>query len=79
MLNMLLDVIYGGVISASMPGMKSQGAALSSTPARSPAWLSELIEVLDRVDELPVPRQSEIQACQARLRLPSAPAQLTLH
>ena len=79
MLNMLLDVIYGGVISALTPGMKSQGAAHSSTPATSPAWLSELIEALDKVDELPAPRQSEIDACHARLSLPSAPPQLTLH
>jgi len=79
MLNMLLDAIYGGVISASIPGMKSKGAAHSSAPASSAAWLSELIQALDKVDELPVPRQSEIDACHARLRRSDAPAQVAIH
>ncbi|MCG2626670.1 hypothetical protein L6654_08550 [Bradyrhizobium sp. WYCCWR 13023] len=81
MLNMLLDTIYGQVISASIPGMKTQGAvgsALSSNAATSAAWLPELIEALDNVAALPAPSQSEIDACHARLRLPSAPA-ATLH
>jgi hypothetical protein len=76
MLNMFLDAIYEGVISTSIPGMKSQGA---STAATSAAWLPELIEALDNVAALPAPRQSEIDACHARLRLLSAPAQATLH
>jgi hypothetical protein len=82
MLNMLLDAIYGGVISAAIPGMKAQGAdssVPSSTAATSAAWLPELIEVLDHVAALPAPSRSEIDACHARLRLPSAPAQPTLH
>jgi len=79
MSNVLLDAIYGGVISASLPRMKSHGALHPSTPATSAAWLSELIQALDKVDELPSPRQPEIDACHARLRLPSAPAQVTLH
>jgi hypothetical protein len=76
MLNMFLDAIYEGVISTSIPGMKSQGA---STAATSAAWLPELIEVLDSVAALPEPLQSEIDACHAQLRLLSAPAQATLH
>lgn len=82
MLNMFLDAIYGRVISASIPGMKSQGAspgAPSGTAVTSAAWLPELIEVLDNVAALPAPGQSEIDACHARLRLQSAPAQSTLH
>lgn len=82
MLNMLLEAIYGGVVSASIPGMKTQGAwgrAPSSTAATSAAWLPELIEALDNVAALPTPHQSEIDACHARLRLPSAPVQPTLH
>ncbi|MET4485227.1 hypothetical protein [Bradyrhizobium sp. LA7.1] len=81
MLNMLLDAIYGGVISASIPGMKAQGAgsARSSTAVTSAAWLPELIEALDNVAALPAPGQSEIDACHARLGLQSAPAQATLH
>ena len=81
MLNMLLDAIYGGVISASIPGMKMQGAnsrTLPSTAARA-AWLPELIGALDNVAALPAPTQSEIDACHARLRLPSGPAEPTLH
>lgn len=82
MLNVLLDAIYGHVISASIPGMKSQGAgrsAHSSTVATSAAWLPELIKALDLVAELPAPNQSQIDACHARLLLPTAPAQPTLH
>jgi hypothetical protein len=82
MLNMLLDSIYAGVISASIPGMKTQAArsiAPSSTAAPSTPWLPELIEALDNVAALPAPNQSEIDACHAQLRLPSAPVQLTLH
>ncbi|WP_375314631.1 hypothetical protein WHZ77_16850 [Bradyrhizobium sp. A5] len=82
MLNMLLDAIYAGVVSASIPGMKAQGAnsrALSSTAAACAAWLPELIETLDNVAALPAPNQSEIDACHARLRLPSEPAEPTLH
>ena len=81
MLNMLLDAIYGGVISASISGMKSQGAASahSSTAITSADWLTELIETLDNVTALPAPHQSEIDAFQARLRLPSTPAKPTLH
>jgi len=77
MLNMLLDAIYGEVISASIPGMKTQGA--SSVPATSAGWLPDLIETLDNVAALPVPDQSEIDACMERLRLQSAPVQVTLH
>jgi hypothetical protein len=82
MVNMLLDAIYGGVISASIPGMKTQGAnnrAPSSTAATSAAWLPELIEALDNVAGLPAPPQSEIDACHARLRLLSAAGEATLH
>ncbi|MCK1288369.1 hypothetical protein IVB41_31140 [Bradyrhizobium sp. 44] len=81
MLNMLLDAIYGGVISASIPGMKAQGAsnARSNTAATSAVWLPELIEALENVAALPAPHQSAIDACHARLRLPSAPTQTTLH
>ncbi|MCG2633025.1 hypothetical protein L6654_41425 [Bradyrhizobium sp. WYCCWR 13023] len=82
MLSMLLDAIYGEVISASVTGMKAQGAASSppsSTAVTSAAWLPELIEALDNVAALPAPDQSEIDACKARLRLPSAPVQTTLH
>jgi hypothetical protein len=82
MLNMLLDAIYGEVISASIPGMKTQGArdaTPSSTAATSAAWLPELIEALDYVARLPAPHQSEIEACHAQLRLTSAPIQPTLH
>ncbi|MET4319209.1 hypothetical protein [Bradyrhizobium sp. RT5a] len=82
MLNVLLDAIYGGVISASIPGMKTQGADSSapwSTAATSAAWLPELIEVLDNFAALPPPHQSQIDACHARFRLPSAPVQPTLH
>lgn len=77
MLNMLLDAIYGGVITASIPGMKSQGA--SNAPlsnATSANWLPELIEALDNVAALPAPRQSEIDACHARLLTPT---RATLH
>jgi hypothetical protein len=76
MLNMFLDAIYEGVISTSIPGMKSQGA---STATMSAAWLPELIEVLDNVAALPAPRQSEIDACHARLSLRTGPIQATLH
>ena len=82
MLNMLLDAIYGGVISASIPGMKTQAGpsiAPSSTAVTSTPWLPELIKALDNVDALPAPNQSEIDECHAQLRLPSAPAQLKLH
>lgn len=81
MLNMLLDAIYGRVIAASIPGMTSQGASNSPsrTAATGAAWLPELIEVLDNVAALPAPSQSEIDACHARLRLPSATSQPTLH
>ena len=82
MLNMLLDTIYAGVISALIPGMKTQGAVSgvpSSTAATSAAWLPELIEALDNVAALPAPQQSVIDACQARLQLLSAPVQPTLH
>jgi hypothetical protein len=82
MLNVLLDAIYGGVISASIPGMKTQGADSSapwSTAVTSAAWLPELIKALDDVAALPAPHQSQIDACHARLRLPSAPAQPTVH
>lgn len=76
MLNMFLDAIYEGVISTSIPGMKSQGA---STAATSAAWLPQLIEALDNVAALPAPRQSEIDACRAQLGLRTAPAQATVH
>lgn len=82
MLNMLLDAIYGGVISASIPGIRTQCAgsrAPSSTAATSAAWLPELIEALDSVAALPAPNQVEIDACHAQLRLPSKPAGQTLH
>ena len=82
MLNMLLDAIYSEVISASIPGMKTQGAVSrppSSTAVTSASWLPELIETLDNVAALPAPGQSQIGACHARLRLQSAPAQSTLH
>jgi len=82
MLSMLLEAIYGEVISASIPGMKTQGAvgsALSSSAATRAAWLPELIEALDNVDRFPAPSQSEIDACHARMRLPTAPVQPTLH
>ena len=82
MLNMFLDAIYGEVISASIPGMKTQGAGSTislSTAATNAAWLPGLIEALDNVAALPAPGQSEIDACHARLRLQSAPAQSTLH
>lgn len=42
MLNMLLDAIYGEVISASIPGMMTQGAVSSRTSltaVTSAAWL----------------------------------------
>jgi hypothetical protein len=56
--------------------MKSQGA---STAATSAAWLPELIEALDNIAALPAPRQSEIDACHARLSLRTGPVQATLH
>jgi hypothetical protein len=62
--------------------MKTQAArsiAPSSTAATSTPWLLELIEALDNVAALPAPNQSEIDACHARLRLLSAPAQPMLH
>jgi hypothetical protein len=76
MLTMFMDAIYEGVISNSMPGMKSQGG---STAATSAAWLPELIEVLDNIAALPAPCQSEIDACHARLSLRTGPVQATLH
>ena len=83
MLNMLLDAIYGVVVSASIPGMKTQGACSSSatsiTAATSAAWLPELIEALDNVAALPEPRSAEIDACHARLLRPAMPAHQTLH
>ncbi|WP_409190857.1 hypothetical protein [Bradyrhizobium sp. RDM4] len=81
MLNMLLDAIYGEVISASIPGMKTLGAGstMPSTAATNAAWLTDLIETLDNVAALPAPHQSAIDACHARLRLPSTPVQPTLH
>ncbi|MDN3278553.1 hypothetical protein QWJ07_30120 [Frankia sp. RB7] len=81
MLNMLMDAIYGGVISASIPGMKTQGASGAGSRAvvTSAAWLPELIEALDNLASLPAPHQSEIDACHARLRFPSTPDQPTLH
>jgi len=80
MLSRLLDAIYGEVISASIPGMKTQGAVSASavTDATSAAWLSELIKALNDVAALPAPHQSEIDACHARLTRPSADPQ-TLH
>ncbi|WP_426614357.1 hypothetical protein [Bradyrhizobium sp. McL0616] len=77
MLNVLLDAIYGKVISASITGMKTQGAV--STAATSAAWLPELIEALDNAAALLAPHQSEIDAFHARLRLPSALVQPKLH
>ena len=81
MLNMLMDAIYGGVISASVPGMKTQGAgdARSRAAVTSAAWLPELIEALENFAALPPPHQSEVDACHARLRLPSDQGQPTLH
>ncbi|MET3907791.1 hypothetical protein ABID59_002132 [Bradyrhizobium sp. S3.3.6] len=78
MLKMLLDAIYGGAISASIPGMNTQGAnnsAPTSTAVTSAPWLPELIEALDNVAALPAPGQFEIDACHGRLRRQSAPAQ----
>ncbi|MDA9441290.1 hypothetical protein XH98_19770 [Bradyrhizobium sp. CCBAU 51745] len=60
MLSMLLDAIYGEVISASVTGMKAQGptsSAPSSTAVTSAAWLPELIEALDNVAALPPARR----------------------
>ncbi|MGX4770357.1 hypothetical protein [Bradyrhizobium guangdongense] len=73
MLGMLLDAIYGEVISASIPGMKTQGAAGSalSSSVDSAAWLPELIEALDNADRLPAPNQSDIDACYTQLLRPS--------
>lgn len=80
MLNMLLDAIYSDVISASISSMKIQGAGTSAPSSRtaiSASWLPGLIEALDNVAALPAPSRSEIDACHARLRLPSAAAKQT--
>ena len=82
MLKYFLDAIYSEVISASTPGMKTQGAVSSPTASSditSAAWLPELIETLNHVAELPAPRQTEIDACRAQLHLQSRSNQPTLH